>query len=41
MITIFADIQIKLIVISFVDAVSSLKLKCNISETVLVNFDAE
>ena len=41
MITIFADIQIKLIVISVVDAVSSLKLKCNISETVLVNFDVE
>ena len=41
MITIFADIQIKLIVISFVDAVSSLKLKCNISETLLVNFDTE
>ena len=33
--------QIKLIVISVVDSVSSLKLKRNISETVLVNFDAE
>ena len=41
MITIFADMQITLIVISVVDSVSSLKLKCNISETVLVNFDAE
>ena len=41
MITIFADIQITLIVISVVDAVSSMKLKCSISEKVLVNFDTE
>ena len=34
--------QITLIAISVVDAVSSLKLKCNISETSeLVNFDTE